>query len=224
MDVILLLDGTPKSGLEGWKAEVKAANQFVDAFTGDEVLAEPNVAVMHYTGPRTWSGVSKCTGKSTKKVDIEKDCKVKIASHFSEDMKKVKGVISGLQFQPGAKLLSLGLMSAISEMPLGRKTKQTVVVVFMDGHPLSYRKTLLASRQIRKKARLLSVVVTKFAPLKAVKSWASRRWQENVVIASSAEELSKPDLGTHIIANICPREKLELEMPPPKKGGGEEIL
>merc|ERR550537_81395 len=177
MDVILLLDGTPKSGLEGWKAEVKAATNLVDAWTAPGVTAKPNIAVMHYSGPRTWSGVSKCTGKSTKKVDMEKDCKVKIASHFSEDMAKVKGVISGLQFQPGAKLLSLGLMSAISEMPLGRKTKQTVVVVFMDGHPLSYRKTLLASRQIRKKARLVYVVVSKFSPLKAIRSWASRRWQ-----------------------------------------------
>jgi hypothetical protein len=33
LDVILLLDGTPKSGESGWHAEVKAANFLVDAFT-----------------------------------------------------------------------------------------------------------------------------------------------------------------------------------------------
>ena len=47
--------------------------------------------------------MSKCTGKSTKKVDMEKDCRVKIASHFEDDLAKVKGVINGLQFAPGSK-------------------------------------------------------------------------------------------------------------------------
>merc|ERR1719454_957188 len=32
MDVIIVLDGTPKSGKEGWAAEVKAANALVDSF------------------------------------------------------------------------------------------------------------------------------------------------------------------------------------------------
>jgi len=218
LDVVLLLDGTPKSGKNGWNAEVEAAKSLVDAFTGKAITAKPNFAVIHYTGPRTWSGVSKCTGKSTKKVDIAKDCKVKIASHFEEDTKKVKAVIGGLQFQPGAKLLSLGLMSAISEMPLGRKTKQTIVVVFMDGHPLSYRKTLLASRQIRKKARLVYVVVSKFSPLKAIRSWASRRWQENIVVAADHRELAQPETGTHIIANICPKKTPVLELGKMPKG------
>merc|ERR1719235_939403 len=71
LDVILVMDGTPKSGKTGWAHEVKAANLFIDAFQGDGVVAKPNFAVIHYTGPRTWSGVSKCTGKSKKKVDQE---------------------------------------------------------------------------------------------------------------------------------------------------------
>merc|ERR1719324_472835 len=98
LDVVLLLDGTPKSGEKGWKAEVESAMLFVDAFSGPGITAKPNMAVIHYTGPRTWSGVSKCTGKSKKKVDMEKTCKVRIAQHFSSDVGKVKGVVSGLQF------------------------------------------------------------------------------------------------------------------------------
>jgi len=95
-------------------------------------------------------------------------------------------------------------MSTQFEFALGNKTSSTVVVVFMDGQPLSYRKTELASRAIRKKARLLWVVVTKFAPLKSIKTWASRRWQENLVQVNSLEQWASAETGTHIVANICP--------------------
>jgi len=91
-------------------------------------------------------------------------------------------------------------------MALGRKTARTVVVVFMDGEPLSYRKTRMASHAIRKKSRLVFVVVNKFSPLKDIKTWSSRRWQENVVSVASAAELALPETGTHLIANICPKE------------------
>merc|ERR1740117_1186634 len=118
---------------------------------------------------------------------MQKTCKVTLAEHFNNNHQQVKNTINGLQFQPGSKLLSLALMTVQNEFALGDKNARTVVVVFMDGQPLSYRKTLLASRAIRKKARLLWVVVAKFAPLKAIKTWASRRWQENLVQVSDAK-------------------------------------
>jgi len=216
LDIVLLLDGTPKSGKAGWKAEVKAANMFVDAFTGDGITAKPSFAVIHYTGPRTWSGVSKCTGKSTKSVDMQKTCHITIAQHFTEKVNKVKSVINGLQFQPGSKLLSLALMTARDELALGRKTAQTVVVVFVDGEPLSYRATRLTSLSIRKKARLVWVPVTKYSPLANLKKWASRRWQENLVTVKTAKQWAQPEVATHIIANICPRKtpKLKTNRPP----------
>jgi hypothetical protein len=205
LDIVMVMDGTPKTGKAAWAQEVTAANQFIHAFSGPLVTAQPNFAVIHYTGPRTWSGVSKCTGKSTDKVDMEKTCKIKIAQHFDEDMKKVKGVINGLEYAPGSKLLSLGLMAVQSEMALGRKTSRSIVIVFMDGQPLSFRKTMLASHTLRKKARLIYVIVAKFAPLKDVKTWVSRRWQENLVKVGTADQWALPETGTHIMANICPR-------------------
>jgi len=206
MDVIIVLDGTPKSGKEGWAAEVKAANALVDSFQGPGITAQPNFAVVYGNGPRTWSGVSKCTGKSTEMVDMAEDCHVKIATHFTDDIKIVKSVINGLEYKPGSKLLSLALMTVKDEFALGRKDARSVVVVFMDGEPLSYRKTLLTSLQIRKKARLLYVPVTKFSPLKSLKKWASRRWQENIVPVKNEEGMADPDTVTHIVANLCPKE------------------
>jgi hypothetical protein len=203
LDIILLLDQTPKHGKKGWAAEVKAATQFIDAFAGDTVTAKPKFSIIGYTGPRTWSGVSKCAG-SNPKLDVEKTCKVVIKKHFSDDLKKVKEIINGMTFTPGTKLLSLALMSVDSELALGDPKSQTVVIVFIDGEPLSYRKTLLASREIRKKARLLYVPIKKFSPFADMKKWTSRRWEENLVAVESTKELEEPATGTHLIANICP--------------------
>jgi len=213
LDVVLLLDGTPKSGKDGWKAEQTAANLLIDAFTGPGVgwSAKAHFAVVHYTGPRTWTGVSKCTGKSKKQVDMEKTCRIKIAQQFSNDYKKTKSTILGLTFQPGSKLLSLGLMTVKSMFALGRKEARTVVIVFIDGAPLSFRKTLLTSREIRKKARLIYVPVVKFSPLKDLKKWASRRWQENLVPVKSWQDLEQAATGTHIVADICPRQFPQLK-------------
>jgi len=214
MDIVLVLDGTPKSGQAGFNAEMKAANLFIDAFQGDGITAKPSFSVVHYTGPRTWSGVSKCTGKNSMEVDMQKTCKITLAQHFTDDLTKVRSTVDGLKYQPGSKLLSLALMTVQFEFALGDKNSPTVVVVFMDGQPLSYRKTLLASRAIRKKARLLWVVMTKFSPLKSIKKWASRRWQENIVQVKSLKQLASAETGTHIVANVCPRSFPKLRAAP----------
>merc|ERR1719160_1533539 len=71
VDVVFLIDGSGSLGKTGWKAEIKAAEMFVDAFSGTG--AQANMAVILYSGPRTWGGVYKCTDPNTK-VDKEKVC------------------------------------------------------------------------------------------------------------------------------------------------------
>jgi len=169
MDIVMVVDGTPRSGKKGFGYEIKGVQKFIDTFKGPGITAKPNFALIHYTGPRTWTGVSKCTGKSTKKVNMETVCKITLVQHFTDDIPKMKAKVDGLEFQKGSKLLSLALMTVQSEFALGNKNHRTVVIVWVDGQPLSFRKTLLASRAIRKKARLLWVAVTKFAPLASLK-------------------------------------------------------
>merc|ERR1719305_2270694 len=154
MDVILMIDECPKNGEKAFKAQIEAASTLVDAFGGDGITAVPNFAIIQYCGPRTWSGVSKCAGKSTEKVDIEKTCRTKVVQHFDEDLKKTKNTLNGLSFAKGTKLVALALLTAKAELQLGRKTAQSVVIVFTDGQPLSFRKTKLASRSLRKSTRL----------------------------------------------------------------------
>jgi len=202
LDIVFLLDGSGSLGQTGWDAEIKAAQLFVDAFSGTGAQAQ--MSVILYSGPRTWGGVYKCFGRNSKNVDMENVCKIQTITHFTKDMKDVKTKIAGLKWPKGSTLTSLALMSAASELSLGRKDANSVVVVITDGRPLSYRNTGRASRFLRKKARVLWVPVTRNAPLRYIKSWATRRWQENVVSVKSFADLEKPELVTHAVANICP--------------------
>merc|ERR1719482_2089352 len=203
LDIMFLIDGSGSLGKKGWAAEINMAKLFVDAFSGTG--AQAKMGVILYSGPRTWGGVRKCFAKNGKKVNVEEVCKVKTVTHFTDDMKKVKSLIGGLQWPQGSTLTSLALLTAKAELGLGRKNAKSVVVVITDGRPLSYRNTGLAARSVRKAARLIWVPVTKYAPLKMIKKWATRRWQENVVKVESFKDLEKPDPVTHVIANICPK-------------------
>merc|ERR1719171_452749 len=205
LDIVFLLDGSGSLGETGWKAEIKAATTFVDAFSVSG--AKANMAVILYSGPRYWSGVYKCWAQNSKAVDIEKDCKIKTITHFTADMAAVKKKITDLTWPKGSTLTSLALMKAKAELNLGRKDAKSVVVVITDGRPLSFRSTKLAAKAVRKVARLVWVPVTRFAPLSSIKEWATRRWEENVVRVKTFEELNEPiHVVNHVIASICPLE------------------
>merc|ERR1719311_2006272 len=208
LDVMLLLDGSGSLGKEGWAEEIKAANLFVDAFTDS---GKAQMSVILFSGPRTWGGVEKCTGPQDGPVDPEA-CGIKMVTHFTEDMKKVKNLINGLDWPQGSTLTSLALMTAKAELALGRKDSKATMVVITDGRPLSFRNTELAAKAVRKAARLVWVPVTKFAPLKHIKSWATRRWQENVVLVKEFDKLGKAETVTHIVADICPKQNPRIEI------------
>merc|ERR1719482_770607 len=208
MDVTILIDECPRSGEEGFKAQIESANNLVDAFNDE---SKPEFAIIKYCGPRTWSGVSKCT-ESSGDVDTEGLCRTKVEQHFDDDKKKTHNILNGLAFAKGTKLTALALLAAKAELTLGRKNAHGTVIVFQDGQPLSFRKTRLAAHDLRKKARLLWVVVSKFSPLKDVKKWATRRWQENLVDVKSDKEMGSPTTVTKIIANICPKKFPKLKM------------
>jgi hypothetical protein len=204
LDVILLLDGSGSLGKAGWDAEIVAGKLFISAF--EPASGKVNMAVILFSGPRTWGGVYACIGRGRASVSLE-FCGIKTVTHFTRDLTKVDQLVSGLTWPMGSTLTSLALMTAKAEMSLGRQDVHTMVVVITDGRPLSYRKTTMASRKIRKSARLVWVPVTRFAPLRWVKKWATRRWQENVVQVDDFKQLQTPDVITHVIADICPKEE-----------------
>jgi hypothetical protein len=209
LDVILLLDGSGSLGKVGWDSEIVAAKRFIAAFAGANKAVD--MAVILFSGPRTWSGVSKCIGRDSQATVSLSDCGIKTVTSFTNDLVKVDTLVTALQWPMGSTLTSLALMTAKSMLNLGRQNVHSVVVVITDGRPLSFRKTTQSSREIRKLARLVWVPVTNFAPLAKIKEWATRRWQENVVKVNDFAGLKEPDVVVHIIANICPAELPEVK-------------
>merc|ERR1719487_192613 len=67
LDIVFLIDGSGSLGSAGWKAEIKAAQTFVDAFSVSGSKA--NMAVILYSGPYYWSGVWKCWSRNAKNVN-----------------------------------------------------------------------------------------------------------------------------------------------------------
>jgi len=201
LDVVLMLDGSSSLGEKGWKAQMVAAQNFLTAFRNNLAV---KMSVIVFAGPRTWAGVSKCMGNSNAKVDVSK-CGINMVTHFTLDLKKVKKLVSGLDFPKGGSMVSLALSTAKDELSLGRKEAKSVVVAFTHARPLSFRKTKVAAKDLRKSARLIWVAVTRFAPLAFIRKVATRRWQENMVVARTYKHLEKAATMTQLIANMCPR-------------------
>jgi len=209
IDVVLLLDGSTSMTQAGWDAEIKLATKFVQAFSGPSSAVDAQMSVILYSGPRTWSEWRKCFGRKTSEADRKKACRIDTVSHFSDDIDGLESKVAGLKWPKGGTLTSLALKTAQSELALGRKGTRANVIVVTDGKPMSPRYTRIAARGVRKTARLVWVPITQNAPLKDIKKWATRRWQENVFPVGSFKDLTsqRDAIVTHMIAAICPAPK-----------------
>jgi len=206
LDVVLLIDGSGSLGETGWKAEKKMAELFISAFEGTGTEAQ--LSTILYSGPSYWSGVRKCFAGPFDAGHIEKVCKVVIKNQLTSDIASVKSGVEAMTWPAGSTLTSIALMQASSVLSQGREDAHSIVVAITDGRPLSRRATWWAARHVRKKARLVWVAVTRYAPLRMIKRMATRRWQENVIVVPDFSSLADaaPDHVTHIVANICPME------------------
>jgi len=209
IDTILLIDGSGSVGQKGWDAEIALSKKFVEAFQGPESAGDAQMSVIVYSGPRTWSTYKKCFARNTAKEARAKACNVKTVTHFTNDLADVQKKIAALKWPKGGTLTSKALKTAQSELMLARAGLTPNVVVLTDGKPMSPRWTGLASKSIRKKARLLWVPITNNAPLKDIKKWATRKWEENVFSVKSFKDLSahRDAFVTHMIASMCPKPK-----------------
>lgn len=206
VDVMLLLDGSGSLGPKGWDATKVAAERFVRSFTGNA-----RIAVTVFSGPNNWRGVYICTGyHAWYGVPKPKaaSCGVQTLTHFTSDRQNAAKLIQGASWPKGSTLTSIALMHALTEIRLGRKGTESVVVVFTDGRPFSVARTTQASYSVRREARLMWVPVTRNQQLiDVMRRLATRRWQENIVVVKNFKDLQKPEPITHIIADMCPKHR-----------------
>merc|ERR1740121_2095001 len=107
-------------------------------------------------------------------------------------MADLSNAVSKLKWPQGSTMTTLALLAAKTELSAGREGAKSIVVTITDGRPLSPRGTGIASRILRKQARLIWVAVTKYAPRQAIKQWATRCWQENSIFIENFKDLAKP--------------------------------
>jgi len=212
LDVILLIDGSGSLRQRGWDASVKASAMFAEAMLGGE--EDIKLATLLFSGPGR-RNMRKCTGRGfggrgrrrrrSAKPNMARDCKISWVSRFTTDTKGTAAKIKALKWPRSTTFTSGALSTATAELTYGRKDAQSIVIVITDGRPMNRRATAVASRKLRKKARLMWVPVTRYAPLRDIRSWASRPWRDNIISVGDFGTLQKPDTISKIIVDMCPK-------------------
>jgi len=203
LDIVLLLDGSGSLREAGWKQSVKFTEMFIAALKGGEDNVK--LSVILFSGPRTWDLAERCTGASVGPTPKMEDCGIQIVQHFTADMKKASDIVKGLAWPAATTLTSQALMAAKSELSLGRKDAQSVVVVVTDGRPMNKGRTGEAAKTLREGARLMWVPVTQFAPMADIRHWASTPISENIVQLNDFYSMTDPESIGMIISNMCPK-------------------
>jgi len=178
IDAIIVIDGSGSLGPRGWAASVKAAAMLARGFGGSKNLV--NLAVLLFSYRSQW------------------------VQHFNSDTEAAAKKIEGMRWPRSVTYTANALNAAKSELSLGRAYAQSVVIVITDGRPMSMLQTGIASRNLRKDARLMWVPVTRWAPVAIMKTWASHPVSENFLSLQSFEDLTNPDKLDLIIADVCP--------------------
>jgi len=200
IDLVLLLDGSGSVGNYGWDATVKFADKFVESFHGQDAM----VSIMLFSGPRTWSNYYKCNRGEVKKADEEKVCGMKIVSHFTNDTAALKAGIKAMRFPRSSTYTQKALEMANAELMLGRKDATRIVLCMTDGIPISPRRTGMAARKLKKKARLMmGAVRLSRTGLRYMRSWSSRPTRDNVMRISNFAIMKKVSTMNNLIRDMC---------------------
>jgi len=202
IDLVLLLDGSGSLRQSGWEQTKKFGQLLIKALQGGEETVK--LSVILFSGPRTWSLAKRCTGGRGATPSMA-DCGIQIVQHFTTDMAKAADVVKGLTWPAATTLTSQALMAAKAELSLGRKDAQSVVLVVTDGRPMNPRRTKQASKDLREAARLMWVPVTRYAPMKDIRKWASKPARENIIKLNSFWAMTDLESIGNIVSDMCPK-------------------
>jgi len=203
LDVILLLDGSGSLGEPGWQAMKRTAEMLVEAM--DFGATKVKMAVQLFSGPKNVEMYHKCTDSTLKtSVNMETDCGLKWISHLSTEVQVVTNKVSQMQWPATSTFTSAALSMAEAEFLHGRPDAQRLVIVITDGKPMSLTQTQDAADSLRKRARLMWVPVTKWAPIKDLELWASPPIHDNLIEVEGFSTLEQVATVDKIIGSMCP--------------------
>merc|ERR1712129_411657 len=139
------------------------------------------LSVISFSGPGRWSVIRKCTGPDTSGLDMETDCKIKLAEPYTSDMAAARSKIDSLEWMAGLTLTSTALEMAVSEISLGRRGVKKIVLMITDGRPTKRLPTFSAARKVKRIAKfVIGAVGLGHSNLRDMREWASSPSKENV--------------------------------------------
>jgi len=185
IDLTIVMDGSGSLGWSGWTKSRKLVSDIVS-----NLSPNVSVAVLLYSGPDNWPGVDKCLA-ATPNLDMERDCKVKWVSRYTQDFKGLASSIDQLSWQKGSTLTSIALGMVDADLMYGRIGAASKVIVVTDGKPLSNFNTKAASQRLQTKADVIWIPIGHSAPLKFIRSMASKPQNDHVISIPSFWNLSK---------------------------------
>jgi len=213
-DVVILIDGSGSVRRKGWEMQVNATRMLMQAI--DPKPDGNDVSIIVYSGPKWLCDYYQCIGygdsrwfrgRCNKKDLADLDCGVNMVSHFSTDINELDKNLSATPFPSRRTFTSKALAAVESELNMGQKDAVSVVIVMTDGKPEDKKATAAAAHKLNKKAKVIWVPITKNAPLKDIRSWATD--PENVI---PVEEFT--DLNAKVVNDITATACRELEPVP----------
>jgi len=206
IDLVILVDGSGSMGQYGFTKTKQAVTKLVGAMEGGDTGV--NMALLLYSGPHNWEDYEVCGDSSDPNVRPEPGaCGIHWVSRFTSNITNVHQASQNMSWPAGSSLTALALAEAQAELINGRPNAASVVVVIGDAKPVSPLRTLHASREIKKVARLVWMPLGPVADSRMddLKQWASMPWQDNVLNVNNYNLLDGPSTLNSMIAQFCPR-------------------
>jgi len=178
-DTVLVIDGSGSIRNKGWRMSKRAGKHIIKSMNLKE--SKSKMALLVYSGPRGYCNYYRCIGYSRSwayrrwcwRARGRPYCGVDTLSHLTSNTNLLLKKLRKAKFPRRGTYTKHALYAAKTELTRGRKNAKSTVIVMTDGHPADRAGTYYASKSVKKVARLVYVPVTRYAPLKYIKSWAS---------------------------------------------------
>lgn len=203
LDVVLLLDGSGSMGDDGWAKTVQFTTGLLDAFDGN--MTDARVAVILFSGPRTWDDYLKCLSPNATQIDQWKVCGIANVQHFTNDIALTKQKVSNLPFPRSSTFTAAALELARQELILGRSDASKVVLVLTDGVPISPAQTAQAAERVREQARLMvGAVKIGERGLQYAEEWVTEKKTDNILNIKDFATLAQVPTMNAFVTDMCP--------------------
>jgi len=209
-DLVVLIDGSASVGDEGWNLQIQATKALIGAINVTE--DSNDMSIMVYSGPRYLCEYYQCMGWHENSLYFKTtctmvhpddlDCGVHIVSDMTTNADELKSSLESTAWPQRTTFTSKALARVESELNLGQKGGNSVVVVMTDGHPADKQATAAAAEKLSKRAKVIWVPITSAAPVDLIKEWAKDP-DENVIPVAKFTDLTQKVID-QITATVCP--------------------